>query len=70
MADSHIVMLQILESESRGGLDIPKKVSVQLQRTEQGLPANEVIVKSAEKRGLFDAVDMGAVWLVKALAAK
>ena len=34
MADSHIIMLQILESKKVGDLDVATKVSVQLQLTD------------------------------------
>ena len=34
MADSHIVMLQVLETKKLGDLDVATKVSVQLQLTD------------------------------------
>ena len=34
MADSHIVMLQILETKKEGDLDLATRVSVQLQLTD------------------------------------
>ena len=34
MADSHIVMLQVLETKKQGDLEIATKVSVQLQLTD------------------------------------
>ena len=70
MADSHIVMLQILETENVGGEEIAKRVSVQLQLTDPAAKPRDRIVKKGEKEGLFTALDFGAVWLERALAGK
>ena len=70
MADSHIVMLQILETENVGGEEIAKRVSVQLQLTDPAAKPRDRIVKKGEKEGLFTALDFGCVWLERALAGK
>ena len=70
MADSHIVMLQILETENVGGEEIAKKVSVQLQLTDPAAKPRDRIVKKGEKDGLYTALDFGSVWLERALAGK
>ena len=70
MADSHIVMLQILETENVGGEEIAKRVSVQLQLTDPAAKPRDRIVKKGEKEGLFTALDFGSVWLDRALAGK
>lgn len=70
MSDSHIVMLQILETENVGGEEIAKRVSIQLQLTDPAAKPRERIVKKGEKAGLFTALDFGAVWLERALAGK
>ena len=70
MADSHIIMLQILESKKVGDLDVASKVSIQLQVTDPSVKGRAQIVKKAEKTGLYTALDLGAVWLERALAGK
>ncbi len=70
MADSHIVMLQILETENVGGEEIAKRVSVQLQLTDPAVKPRDRVVKKGEKAGLFTALDFGCVWLERALAGK
>ena len=70
MADSHIVMLQILETENIGGEEIAKRVSVQLQLTDPATKPRDRIVKKGEKAGLYTALDFGCVWLERALAGK
>ena len=70
MADSHIVMLQILETKKVGGADIATRVSVQLQLTDPAAKSRDRIVKKSEKDGLYTALDFGCVWLERALAGK
>lgn len=70
MADSHIVMLQILETKKVNDVDIATKVSVQLQLTDPAAKGRNRIVKKGEKAGLYTALDFGCVWLERALAGK
>ena len=70
MADSHIVMLQILETKKVNDVDIATRVSVQLQLTDPAAKSRDRIVKKSEKAGLYTALDVGCVWLERALAGK
>ena len=70
MADSHIVMLQILETKQVNGEEIASRVSVQLQLTDPAVKSRDRIVKKSEKDGLYTALDFGSVWLERALAGK
>ena len=70
MADSHIVMLQVLETKNVAGTDIATRVSVQLQLTDPAAKSRDRIVKKSEKDGLYTALDFGCVWLERALAGK
>ena len=70
MADSHIVMLQILESKKVNDMDIATRVSVQLQLTDPTARSRDRIVKKSEKDGFYTALDLGCVWLERALAGK
>ena len=70
MADSHIVMLQILESKKVNDMDVASRVSVQLQLTDPAVKSRDRIVKKSEKDGLYTALDVGSVWLSRALAGK
>jgi hypothetical protein len=70
MADSHIVMLQILESKKVNDMDVATRVSVQLQLTDPAVKSRDRIVKKSEKDGLYTALDVGSVWLSRALAGK
>ena len=70
MADSHIVILQVLETKKMGDTDIASKVSVQLQLTDPSARSRDRIVKKGEKDGLYTALDFGSVWLERALKGK
>ena len=70
MADSHIVMLQILETKKVQDTDIATRVSVELQLTDPNARAKDRIVKKSEKDSFFTALDLGSVWLTRALSAK
>ena len=70
MADSHIVMLQILETKKVNDVDVATKVSVQLQLTDPTAKSRDRVVKKSEKAGLYTALDFGCVWLESALAGK
>ncbi|MDR0248470.1 MAG: hypothetical protein LBI44_02245 [Oscillospiraceae bacterium] len=68
MAEKYIIMMQVLETRPFGEGSIASKVSVQLQLTDPDLKSRDRIVKKAEKDGLYSALDVGAVWLERALA--
>jgi hypothetical protein len=70
MADTHIVMLQILETKKVGEQDVASKVSVQLQLTDPTAKSRDRVVKKSEKDGLYSALDVGSIWLQRALAGK
>ena len=70
MADSHIIMLQILETKKVGETEIATHVSVQLQLTDPIVKSRGRVIKKGEKAGLYTALDFGCVWLQRALAGK
>lgn len=70
MADSHIIMLQVLETKTVKDVEIASRVSVQLQLTDPSVKSRDRIIKKGEKMGLYSALDFGCVWLERALAEK
>jgi len=70
MADSHIIMLQVLETKKVGDIDVATRVSVQLQLTDPSVRSRDRVVKKGEKAGLYTALDFGCIWLQRALAGK
>ena len=70
MADKYIIAIQILSSQKEGDLDVANKISVQLQLTDPDLKSRDRVVKKSEKANLYDAMDVGAIWLERALSGK
>ena len=70
MADKYIIMMQVLDTEDVKDLKLAKRVSIQLQLTDPNARAKDRIVKKSEKDGFYTALDVGCVWLKRALAAK
>ena len=68
MADKYIVMMQILETKKVGNEDVASKVSVQLQLTDPNVRSRDRVTKRSEKDGIFSALDVGSVWLERALS--
>ena len=68
MADKYIIMLQVLESKSENDIELATKVSVQLQLTDPSIKSKDRIVKKTETSGLYEAMDIAAIWLDRALS--
>lgn len=69
MSDKYIIVLQITETKSLEDLNLATRVSVQLQYTDPELKARDSVVKKSEKTSFFEAMDVAAVWLERALAS-
>ena len=68
MADKYIVMLQVVETKPHEDLSLASRIVVQLQYTDPDLKSRDRVVKKSEKTSLFEAIDVAAVWLERALA--
>lgn len=70
MADKYIILMQVKESKKVQDMDVATRVSVQLQLTDPAVKSRDVVVKKSEKDSLYAAMDVGCVWLERALAGK
>ncbi len=70
MSEKYVIMLQIITTKKDGDLEIADKVLVQLLDTDTELRPRERIIKKSEKTGLYNAMDIGNIWLERALAKK
>lgn len=68
MGDKYVVMFQILTTRDLGGLSVADKVSVQLINTDPDVRPHDRIAQKTEKKGLHNAMDIGSIWLERALA--
>ena len=70
MADPYIILMQVKATKREKDLEMASKVSIELQRTAPDLKSRDRVVKRSEKSSLYDAMDISAIWLERALAGK
>lgn len=69
-SDSHVVFIQILNTEEKDGVPVANKVHVQLLSNDPSLGPNARIIKQSDKNTLYSALDIGYIWLERALSGK
>ena len=52
-----------------GDTEIPDKVLIQILSTDKTKSFADRIIKQGEKKGLYEAMDIGVIWLERALAS-
>ncbi|WP_369282607.1 hypothetical protein [Oscillibacter sp. GMB15532] len=70
MAEKYIIMMQIMDSKKIQDMNVATKVSVQLQLTDPDLKSRDRVVKKSERESLYEAMDISAIWLERALTGK
>ena len=70
MADKYIIMLQVLSADQKDGYSLANRISVQLQYTDPEISSKDRVVKTAERDSLFDAMELGSIWLERAMSGK
>ena len=70
MAEKCVVMLQILSTKTNGDMQVADRVQVQLLLTDPEVRMKDRILKKSEKIGLYNAMDIGSIWLERTLAEK
>lgn len=66
MSESHVVKFNILSNGEDGE---PNKINIQLLKSDTELSDKDRIVKESTKNTMFEALDVGFVWLERALKA-
>ena len=64
MTESHVVKFTIVSENASGD---PDKIKVQLLKSDTSLSDKERIVKETTKSSMFEALDVGFIWLERAL---
>jgi hypothetical protein len=64
MSESHVVKFTILSNGADGE---PNKIDVALLKSDTSLSDKDRIVKKSTKSTMFDALDIGFVWLERTL---
>lgn len=67
-AEKYLLVLTILENKTVGANSLPSRILVQVWDTNPELAfKKEKIVKESEKKDLYDALDIGIIWLERLL---
>ncbi len=65
MSDETVAVLTITSTHKVKDLDIADKIRVQLMRTAPNIDAKDMIVKSSDRGGLYEALDVANIWLTR-----
>jgi hypothetical protein len=65
MKDDYVLFLMVVTTKKEGGRDIPDHIIVQVMSTDETKSPFERLAKQFEKNGLYDAIDIGLIWLEK-----
>lgn len=70
LANSCVVMMQILTTKAVNDMQIADKILIQLLSTDETLSMQDRILKRSEKKGLYNAMDIASIWLTRGLSEK
>lgn len=70
MAEKYVIVMQILSTKDENDLKMAEKIQIQLMLTDEEVRMKDRIVKKSEKIGLYNAMDIGSIWLERALNEK
>ncbi len=67
MEDPYILQMTVMTEKEVQGKMIPDKILIQIMKTDKNLSDQERIVKQDMKSGLYDAFEIGLIWLERLL---
>lgn len=70
MAEKYVIVMQILSTKDENDMTMAEKIQIQLMLTDEEVRMKDRIVKKSEKIGLYNAMDIGSIWLERALNEK
>ena len=68
MSDKYVLFMMVLSNktikyEKGNEVEVPDKIILQVLSTDTSKPPHERVVKQFDRNGLFDAMDIGLIWL-------
>jgi hypothetical protein len=68
MSDKYVLFMMVLSNktvkdEKGNDVEVPDKIILQVLSTDTSKPPHERVVKQFDRNGLFDAMDIGLIWL-------
>lgn len=65
MDDEYVLCLTIMSEIEQNGKSVPDMVLIQIVSTDEKLSATEKIAKQDLKKGLYEAFELGYIWLTR-----
>ena len=66
MTDPYVLRMQIVSTKSVGAVEVADKVHLQVFSTNDSLAPEARVFRQTTKNGLYNALDIGSIWLQKA----
>jgi len=63
MTDPYVVMMQVKTKKTVNGEEVSDLISLQMISTDVTVTPDKMVIKRAEKQGMFQALDVASVWL-------
>ena len=70
MAEKYVIVMQVLSTKDENDMTMAEKIQIQLMLTDPEIRMKDRIVKKSEKIGMYNAMDIGSIWLERALNEK
>ena len=70
MAEKYVIVMQVLSTKDENDMTMAEKIQIQLMLTDPEVRMKDRIIKKSEKIGLYNAMDIGSIWLERALNEK
>ena len=70
LADPYVIFMQVLTSKEENGVRVADRIHVTLLSTDTTNSPIERMARQSDKYGLWSALEIGSIWLEKALGEK
>ncbi len=67
MSEKYVIKFDVLSEKEENGQTVPDKMAITLMLSDTSLAEKDRVKKKSEKQGFFEAMDLGDVWLTRAL---
>ena len=67
MTDPYVLYLQVMTTKTENGQEVADKIRLMLLSTDLTKAPQDRVMRSSVKNGLYNALDIGGIWLEKAL---
>lgn len=70
LSEPYVIFMQILTTKEENGVQMADRIHVTLLSTDTTKSPIERMIKQSDKNGLYNALDIGCIWLERMAADK